>query len=78
MELIERVERLENKVDDINVRLAKLETRSENFATKTDVSEAKASIIMWVVAAIFLAQLLPMFKDYLTAAHNQPTQIQQK
>lgn len=29
------------------------------FATKADVSEAKNSIIMWVVSAILLAQLLP-------------------
>jgi hypothetical protein len=29
------------------------------FATKTDVAEAKNSIIMWVVSAILLAQLLP-------------------
>lgn len=30
-----------------------------SFATKADVVEAKNSIIMWVVGAIFLAQLLP-------------------
>lgn len=29
------------------------------FATKADLSEAKNSIIMWVVSAILLAQLLP-------------------
>ena len=30
-----------------------------NYSTKADVLDAKASIIMWVVSAIFLAQLLP-------------------
>lgn len=29
------------------------------FATKADLSDAKNSIIMWVVSAILLAQLLP-------------------
>lgn len=29
------------------------------LATKADLAEAKNSIIMWVVSAIFLAQLLP-------------------
>jgi hypothetical protein len=29
------------------------------FATKADVSEAKNSIIMWVVSAVLFAQLLP-------------------
>lgn len=43
----------------IDTRLTKIETRSESFATKTDVSDAKSSIIMWVVSAILLAQLLP-------------------
>ena len=28
-------------------------------ATKADIAEAKTTIIMWVVSAIFLAQLLP-------------------
>ena len=28
-------------------------------ATKTDIAEAKTTIVMWVVSAIFLAQLLP-------------------
>ena len=32
-----------------------------NYSTKADVSEAKASIIMWVVSAMFIAQLLPAF-----------------
>lgn len=54
-----RVARLEEFAQEVRDRLARLETRAENFATKHDVSEAKNSIIMWVVGAIFLAQLLP-------------------
>ena len=34
-------------------------------ATKADISEAKTTIIMWVVGAIFVAQLLPIVKDLL-------------
>ena len=30
-----------------------------NYATKADLSEAKNAIVVWVVGAIFLAQLLP-------------------
>jgi hypothetical protein len=31
-----------------------------NYATKADVVEAKNSVIMWVVSAVFFAQLLPL------------------
>lgn len=34
-------------------------------ATKADISEAKTTIIMWVVGAIFVAQLLPIVKDLM-------------
>ena len=43
------------KVDVANFKTEAFRT----FATKADVSEAKNSIIMWVVSAILLAQLLP-------------------
>lgn len=52
-------EKTSERLAAIDLRLTKLETRSESFATKSDVSDAKASIIMWVVSAILLAQLLP-------------------
>jgi ABC-type metal ion transport system substrate-binding protein len=32
-----------------------------NYATKTDVSDAKNAIIVWVMSAVFIAQLLPVF-----------------
>jgi hypothetical protein len=35
---------------------------------KSSIADAKTGIIMWVVVAIFLAQLLPMFKDMLKPA----------
>lgn len=41
-----------------------------NYATKADVLEAKNSVIMWVVAAIFMAQLLPMMKDWVSASRG--------
>ncbi|MGZ3182094.1 MAG: hypothetical protein ACXU8N_06605 [Telluria sp.] len=39
--------------------LAAIKAMMPQVATKADVSDAKASIIMWVVSAILLAQLLP-------------------
>jgi hypothetical protein len=58
-----RVKTLEADMRDVRERLIKIEAKLDNlpaiFATKADLSEAKTSIIMWVVGAIFLAQLLP-------------------
>lgn len=48
-----------DRLQGVDVRLTKIETRLEQFATKADLAEAKNSIIMWVVSAILLAQLLP-------------------
>lgn len=56
MELTERVTGLERDVASIKIDVAVMKS---NYATKADVSEAKNSIIMWVVSAILLAQLLP-------------------
>ena len=68
----ERVKKLEELAEKsradlhaIALRLARIDTRMDTFATKTDVAEAKNSIIMWVVGAIFVAQLLPMLKDFV-------------
>lgn len=58
-EMEARVAKLEQFSQEVRDRLTKLETRSEQFATKADVSDAKVSIISWVVSAILLAQLLP-------------------
>ncbi|TFW35372.1 hypothetical protein E4O92_02180 [Massilia horti] len=49
--------------EQITARMAKVEQElaviKSNYATKADVLEAKNSIIMWVISAVFLAQVLP-------------------
>lgn len=56
----ERLGAIEKDVAVIKVDLASFKQEAfRAFATKADVSEAKNSIIMWVVSAILLAQLLP-------------------
>ena len=58
-----RVAKLEALAEKTGERLASLERDvaviKSNYSTKADVSEAKNSVIMWVVSAILLAQLLP-------------------
>ena len=51
----------------IETDIAVIKKSSEMFATKADVSEAKAAIIMWVVGSIFLAQLLQVLPAVLRA-----------
>lgn len=59
----ERVQKLEALAEKVVERLSALDRDlaviKSNYATKADVSDAKNSIIMWVVSAILLAQLLP-------------------
>lgn len=40
---------------------------------KTSLADAKTAIIMWVVGAIFVAQLLPLFKDFMRPATTPTT-----
>lgn len=65
-----RVARVEADITTIKVDVASIKTDmavlknevgsfAKHYATKADVTEAKNSIIMWVVSAILLAQLLP-------------------
>lgn len=58
-----RIAKLEALAEKTGDRLAALERDvaviKSNYSTKADVSDAKNSIIMWVVSAILLAQLLP-------------------
>jgi len=65
----ERVKKLEGLVEKTVERVVNIErdvaVMRSNYATGKEVSDAKTSIVMWVVAAIFLAQLLPMLKDYV-------------
>jgi hypothetical protein len=70
MELEDRVIKLGTEVVKLGTDVEGLTARmyavekdlaviKSNYATKTDVVEAKNSVIMWVVSAIFLAQVLP-------------------
>lgn len=56
MELTERVKHLEIDVATARTDLAIIKS---NYATKADLAETKASIIMWIVGAVFIAQLVP-------------------
>ena len=64
-----RISKLEALTEKTGERMIALERDvaviKSNYATKADVSEAKNSIIMWVVSAIFLAQLLPTLLKHL-------------
>jgi hypothetical protein len=55
---------LEAKLAEFKGQLA-VQLADAKGELKADIAEAKASIIMWVVTAIFIAQLLPLIKDYL-------------
>lgn len=66
----QRVAKLETSVEKTAERLAVIENRltrieakqdefTKHYATKADLTDAKNSIIMWVVSAVLLAQLLP-------------------
>ena len=51
-----RVQKLEADVAPIKTDLAIIKS---NYATKTDVAEAKNAMIVRMVSAMFIAQLLP-------------------
>jgi len=61
--MLKRIEKLEELSQKTSEKLTELERDvaviKSNYATKADVSDAKNSIIMWVVSAILLAQVLP-------------------
>lgn len=44
---------------DLSVIKTQMDAFTKHYATKADLTDAKNSIIMWVVSALFLAQLLP-------------------
>lgn len=51
-----RIEKLETELAAIKLDLGILKATS---ATKSDLAEAKTTIILWVVTAVILAQILP-------------------
>ena len=53
-------ERLVAIEKDVALIRQKQDEFTQHYATKADLTEAKNSIIVWVVAAVFLAQLLPV------------------
>lgn len=57
-----RARRLEVLTDKTLKHLASLERDiaviKSSYATKADIAEARGSIVIWVVSAVFLAQLL--------------------
>ena len=56
-------EKTGERLAQIDVRLNRIESKQDEFtkhyATKADLTDAKNSIIMWVVGATLFAQLLP-------------------
>ena len=42
------------------------ELKADFAELKTAMSEGQTKIIIWVVSAIFIAQLLPMIRDFVT------------
>ncbi|WP_346827260.1 hypothetical protein [Serratia inhibens] len=56
-DMLQRIKDLEKDMHGIKTDIAVMKS---NYATRADVSDAKFSIIVWVVSAIFIAQLLPI------------------
>jgi hypothetical protein len=52
-------ERLTALERDVAIIKANGATKADISETKTAIAESRSSIIVWVVSAIFLAQLLP-------------------
>lgn len=52
-------EKTRESLASLDTRLTRLETRSEQFATREDVVKAKHETVMWIVGAAVLTQLIP-------------------
>lgn len=61
-DMLQRVKDLEKDVQLMKTDIAVMRS---NYATKTDVSDAKNSIILWVVGSVVFAQLIPAIPKIL-------------
>jgi len=60
----QRVRELEKNIQTVQTDIAVIKS---NYATKEDVSNAKNSIILWVVGAVVFAQLIPALPAIINA-----------
>lgn len=63
-DVIGRIKKLEDDVQSMKTDIAVMRS---NYATKADVSDAKTSIILWVVGAVVFAQLIPAIPAIIKA-----------
>lgn len=61
-DMSQRVGALEKDLQSMGIDLAVIKS---NYATKESVSNAKNSIIMWIVGTILLAQIFPVLINLL-------------